>query len=153
MVLSLFLVGCGNKKVEIETTLEMKEEKNLSEIYVEIEEAIELPEMIALNDDYISNYYGIDLGTLEEYLFRNAEEIIYADTVILMKAKDEASVSGLQEVLETIITQKKLELENYLPEQFEIVEKSKVETSGAYVYLVISEERNTIIEIIEKYIK
>ena len=70
-----------------------------------------------------------------------------------MKAKDEASVSGLQEVLETIITQKKLELENYLPEQFEIVEKSKVETSGAYVYLVISEERNTIIEIIEKYIK
>lgn len=153
MVLSLFLVGCGNKKVEIETTLEMKEEKNLSEIYVEIEEAIELPEMIALNDDYISNYYGIDLGTLEEYLFTNAEEIIYADTVILMKAKDEASVSGLQEVLETIITQKKLELENYLPEQFKIVEKSKVETSGAYVYLVISEERNTILEIIEKYIK
>lgn len=158
LMLSMFLIGCGKNgadtgTVETTETVETIEEKSVSEIYEEIAEAVDLPVMVTLTDDYISNYYGVNLELLEEYLFTNAEEIIYADTIILMKAKDETSVGELQEILETIITQKKLELENYLPDQFKIVEKSKVETSGTYVYLVISDERNTILEIIEKYIK
>ena len=157
MMLSLFLIGCGNNGEDVETTeiietMETTEKKTLSEVYEEIAETVELPAMITLNDEYISNYYGIDLESLDEYLFINAEEIIYADTIILMKAKDETSVPELEELLETIITQKKLELENYLPEQFKIVEKSKVESSATYVYLVISDERDTILKIIEKYI-
>lgn len=147
-MLSLLLTGCGRNNEGVEVV----EEKSFLEIYEEISKTVDLPLMITLNDDYISNYYGLDTELLDEYLFTNAEEIIYADTIILLKAKDESSVSELQELLETIIMQKKLELENYLPEQFKIVEKSKVETSGTYLYLVISEEREVILEVIEKYI-
>lgn len=148
LMLSLLLTGCGRNNEGVEVV----EEKSFLEIYEEISKTVDLPLMITLNDDYISNYYGLDTELLDEYLFTNAEEIIYADTIILLKAKDESSVSELQELLETIIMQKKLELENYLPEQFKIVEKSKVETSGTYLYLVISEEREVILEVIEKYI-
>lgn len=157
MILSLFLMGCGGKEKNIETreiieTIETMVEKSIAEIYEEILNDVELPVMITLNDNYISNYYGVDLELIEEYFFANAEEIIYADTIIILKAKNEENMPELQQILETIISQKKLELENYLPEQFKIVDKSKVKSSGNYVYLVMSDEENKILEIIEKYI-
>lgn len=127
--------------------------KPLSEIYTEIEGAVELPKMVVLNDNYIANYFGIDLETLEEYVFTNAEEVIYADTVIMMKAKTDTDKEVLKEALNTMVEHKKAELENYLPEQFKIVEKSEVQVKGDYVYLVISEKASDIEAVIAQYIK
>ncbi len=127
--------------------------KPLSEIYTEIEGAVELPKMVVLNDNYIANYFGIDLEVLEEYVFTNAEEVIYADTVIMMKAKADTDKEVLKEALNTMVEHKKAELENYLPEQFKIVEKSEVQVKGDYVYLVISEKASDIEAVIGQYIK
>lgn len=127
--------------------------KAIADIYAEIEENVSLPKMVTLNDNYISNYFAIDLTTLDDYIFSNAEEVIYADTVIIMKAKSEDSISGLKEALETMVEHKKAELENYLPEQFKIVEKSEIKVSGPYVYLIISEHKDAVEEIVSKYIK
>ena len=109
--------------------------------------------MVLLNDNYIANYFGIDLAGLEEYVFTNAEEVIYADTVIMMKAKPETDKETLKEALETMIEHKKAELENYLPEQFKVVEKGEIHVVNNYVYLVISEKAEEIETIIEQYIK
>lgn len=155
----LLLSGCSNKEDSQTTpvanisTEQPAEAKALSDIYAEIEEKVELPKMVTLNDNYIANYFGIDLEGLEEYVFTNAEEVIYADTVILMKAKTETDKEALKEALTTMIDHKKAELENYLPEQFQIVEKSVVQTAGDYVYLVISEQAKDIETIIEQYVK
>ncbi len=135
------------------TVTERTEEKALSDIYKEIEEGVELPKMVVLNDNYIANYFGIDLAGLEEYVFTNAEEVIYADTVIMMKAKPETDKETLKEALETMIEHKKAELENYLPEQFKIVEKGELQVVDDYIYLVISEKAEEIKTIIEQYIK
>ena len=124
----------------------------MQEIYQEIMEIIEQPEMVILNDNYIANYYGVDLSLLEDYLFANAEDVIYADTIVLMKVKEEASAQAMKDVLDNMIAQKKLELENYLPEQFQIVEKSEVVVSGSYVYLIISEKAEEIQSVITQYL-
>ncbi len=108
--------------------------------------------MVTLNDNYIANYFGIDLSKLEEYIFVNAQEVIYADTIIIMKVKDTNDIDTMKEALETMIEHKKSELENYLPEQFKIVEKSEIKTSDSYIYLIISNDAQTINGIIEKYI-
>lgn len=157
-VVGLLLTGCssnGNNKTSTISGGEQttKEEKALTEVYDEIAENVELPKMVVLNDNYIANYFGIELSGLEEYIFTNAEEVIYADTIIIMKAKADTDKEVLQEALETMIEHKKSELENYLPDQFKIVEKSKVQVSGDYIYLVISEKEADIKAIIEKYVK
>lgn len=158
----LMLAGCGSKDSSQATdapsqmtTMETATEavKPLADIYAEIEEKVELPKMVVLNDNYIANYFGIDLESLDEYVFTNAEEVIYADTVIMMKAKAETDKEVLKEALNTMISHKKAELENYLPEQFKIVEKSEVQVKGEYVYLVISEKAADIESVIEQYIK
>mgnify|MGYP001068741256 CR=1 FL=1 len=107
--------------------------------------------MVTLNDNYIANYYGIDLSLLEDYLFASAEDVIYADMIVLMKVKEESSAQTMKDSLDTMVTQKKLELENYLPEQFQIVEKSEVVVTGSYVYLVISEKAEEIQGVIAPY--
>ncbi len=138
---------------QTETAAVQKEEtsKTMQEIYEEIIETVEQPEMVTLNDNYIANYYGIDLSLLEDYLFASAEDVIYADMIVLMKVKEESSAQTMKDSLDTMVTQKKLELENYLPEQFQIVEKSEVVVTGSYVYLVISEKAEEIQGVIAPY--
>lgn len=149
------LTGCKKNEprgtTEISET-EILEQKSLQDIYTEITSQIELPNMVTLNDNYIANYFGIDLSKLEEYIFTNAQEVIYADTIIMMKVKDKDDIDIMKEALQTMIEHKEAELENYLPEQFKIVEKSEIKVSDSYIYLVISDDAETINSIIEKYI-
>lgn len=162
LLLSGCASGAGNSTAQATTAAEEKAVMTeaaattavtpLSEVYAEIEKAVELPKMVVLNDNYIANYFSIEPDSLEEYVFTNAEEVIYADTVILMRAKADTDKETLKEALNKMVEHKKAELENYLPEQFKIVEKSAVQEKGDYVYLVISEKSAEIEAVIEKYI-
>ena len=52
--------------------------------------------------------------------------------------------------LQVVVDEKRSEMQDYLPEQFEIVDKSSVKSKGNYVYLVISEQADAILQVIEK---
>lgn len=139
LFLSLCLfAGCGDKSGDDKST---EITQTLEEIYTQMEENVELSPMLKLEDDYITNYYGVDLETFDEYVFRTAENALLAETIIMVKMKDGESSESVVKLLENIIKQKKAELENYLPEQFKIVEKSKVTTNGNYVILIISSKK------------
>lgn len=146
------LTGCGAKtapSAEPQAS-EVQETKTVNEIYQEITEQVSLESPVCMDDDFISNYYGIDVSTLEEYVFSMSEDATQAETVVLMKAKDGADTGEIVSALETVVDEKKNEMENYLPEQFEIVEKSEVKTRDRYVWLVISQQADAITDIIEK---
>lgn len=101
-------------------------------------------------DSFISNYYGIDPEKLEEYVFVMSEEATSAETIVIMKVKDEGDIEKISSALQVVVDEKKGEMEDYLPEQFEIVDKSSVKSKGNYVYLVISESKDAIEKIIEE---
>ena len=115
-----------------------------------IKQAVELHSPVEMADSFISNYYGIDPEKLEEYIFVMSEEATSAETIVIMKVKDEGDVEKISEALQVVVDEKRGEMENYLPEQFEIVDKSSVKSKGSYVYLVISESGDTIVQMIEE---
>lgn len=123
--------------------------KAISDIYDEITKSVTLYSPFCWDDEFISNYYGIDVAGLEEYVFSMSEDATSAETIIIMKAKDASSVSGLSDCLQMVVDEKKNEMEDYLPEQYEIVAKSSVQTKDNYVWLVISENADAITGIIE----
>lgn len=123
--------------------------KNVQDIYTEISQAVSLNSPMLVPDDFIMNYYGIDVSTLDEYVFSMSEAAISAETVVILKAKDAGSTGALSASLQTVIDQKRSEMENYLPDQFQIVDKSSVQVKGSYVYLVISEQADAINQIIQ----
>ncbi|MCM1136495.1 MAG: DUF4358 domain-containing protein [Clostridium sp.] len=123
------------------------------DIYKLVEKSVELPSMVEGDDDFISNYYGIDPANLDSYVFACAEYSTLATSVIIMKAKDEAVVETLVSSLNTVIEQKAAEMEGYIPEQYDIVADSSVKTEGLYVYLVIAENAGDIEAIISAALK
>lgn len=123
--------------------------KSIADIYQEITQSVSLQSPQCMDDDFISNYYGIDAASLEEYVFSMSEDATQAETVIILKVKNTDDVKGLTDSLQTVVDEKKNEMENYIPEQFAIVEKSKAQTKDNYVWLVISENADAIADIIE----
>lgn len=126
------------------------EAKSVEEIYNEITQSVELISPVPMGDNFITNYYGIDPEKLEEYVFVMSEEATSAETVVIMKVKDEGDVEAMCKALQVVVDEKRSEMQDYLPEQFEIVDKSSVKSSGSYAYLVISEQADAILQIIEK---
>lgn len=127
--------------------------KSAQDIYNEITQSVALNSPMVLSDSFIANYYGIDVSTLDEYVFSMSEMATSAETVVILKAKDGGNTGALSAALQTVIDQKKTEMENYLPDQYQIVDKSSVQVSGNYVYLVISEQAGAISKIIQSGIQ
>ena len=107
-----------------------------------------LPSMVSFDDSYISNYYGIDASQLDGYVFAAAEDVTQADTVVILKAKDAASVSTLSSQLATVKQQKEAELQDYNPTAYQVAAAGFVKTSGNYVYLIMSGHASQIDQVI-----
>ncbi len=122
--------------VEETTTVAANSGAAPSDIYKQVTNL--LPGMITVDANYIANYYGIDASQLDGYVFAMAEDVTKADTVAILKAKDASSVATLASQLSAVQQQKAQELQDYMPEQYQIVAASAVKTAGDYVYLVMS---------------
>jgi hypothetical protein len=155
VLLGLVLAGCAGQGAGTEPSsaveVTTEQEKTVNEIYDEILSEVELPSMVVMNDNYISNYFSIDLSLLDEYVVANAEDVIYADTIMILKMKNPESAGALEDSLEAMLEQKKLELKNYLPEQYAIVEASEIKIAGNYIYLVVSDQEDDILAVIQEY--
>ncbi len=168
MTAAALLGGCGGKSEDtvsksVTESTEAKQENaqeetdaadvSVQSVYEAVEAAVELPSMIEGDDDFISNYYGIDPADLEEYVFAEAEEATLASAVIIMKVKNEDAAERIVGSLNTVINQKAAEMQDYIPEQYEIVADSSVKTEGLYVYLVIAENAGDIESVIQSALK
>ena len=123
--------------------------KSVKELYEEIQQKVSLQSPQCMDEEFISNYYGIDVSILEEYVFSMSEDAAQAETIIILKVKDAGDLEGLTDCLQTIVEEKKNEMENYIPEQFAIVEKSEVRSEGNYIWLIISDNADEIADIVE----
>ena len=82
-------------------------------------------------------------------MFSISSDAAQAETVIIAKVKDVSDTEAVAESLQSVMEDKKAEMENYIPEQFAIVEKSEVVIKDNYVWLVISENKDSITSVIE----
>ncbi len=160
---ALLCGGCGGQKAQApdsgvestdpadtaQTAEDNKTAMSIEEIYREIGQKVALESPVCMDEEYIVNYYGIDTVLLEEYVFSMSEDAAQAETVIIVKVKEKDDTAGIAECLQTVVEEKKNEMENYIPEQFAIVEKSKAVEKDNYIWLVISENADAITDIIE----
>lgn len=121
--------------------------KSCGEIYEEIAAGVELQSPMVVPENFVANY-GIDFSTIDDYIFVMSELSTSVETIAIFQSEDAASLESVTAALEMYADGKRAEMENYLPEQFDIVDRSSVKASGNYVYLVISENAEAIDEII-----
>lgn len=146
IVMTMFLLSaCGSESKEVTATTE--------EIFIDIQNQVELPVTFENSADDIFSYYGIDTALLEEFTFVEAEDAIKVDTIVLMKVKEESNIETVKTSLASIIDQKKDTMNNYLPEQYDIACDAVIENTGNFVYMIISKDVSKVQGIIESYTK
>lgn len=171
VIVASMLGGCSKQATDAKDVVIVEEEKGpakadsaeaepifdevkaLPDIYTEIQGKVVLYSPIEFDDEFLMNYYGIDASLLEEYVFSMSEDATSAETIVLMKVKEIGDVENLKSALQVVVDEKRNEMENYLPEQFAIVDKAQVEAQDNYIWLVISENENEIKKIIEDGLK
>lgn len=96
--------------------------------------------LVAMDDSYISNYYGIDTADLSEYVFAQSDDPKSAETIIMFRCADEEKLKTYKSAVENSLSQREEELANYdLPDEAKLVKNAKVVNKGDFVYLVISD--------------
>ena len=121
----------------------------LKDVYNRIAGSVNLPEMYFADAGFMMNYYGIDASKLEDYVFASSLDSTRADSIILIRLKDESSADEVVGGLNMVLEQMGIELESYNPEANELVKAAKVRRNGKNIDLIIHSDRNTILSIID----
>lgn len=105
-----------------------------------------------LSESDMLSFYGIQAEDMEAFAADLAADGITANEIVLVKAKDEDSAKDVETKLQSRLDARRNELNGYLPDQYEIVEKSEVKRDGVYVRLIISPQQDQLVELYNSYL-
>ncbi len=112
-----------------------------------------LPEMIVMDDATRVNFFGIDAADCTQVVTAICADGLRADEVWLIEAKDAAALEKLKGLAESRMAAKADETISYVPDQYAIVEKGVVLTSGSYLALLVSPEVDALQAAFEAAVK
>ena len=113
----------------------------------------ELSDVTKLDDVmFLDVLYGIKEDDVKQFSLCINETGISADEIIIIEAVDADATQRVLELVMNWYTAKGVQMKDYIPEEYEKIEKSSVKSSGNYVYMVVAENSGEIEKVIEKYI-
>lgn len=145
LLLLAALAACGGKEVTAK--------KPINEIYGEITSAVTLPEMLSLSDDTLYAYVGIQSGLYKSFVAAIPLSATSGDMLFIFEANDAQSAGEIKTKLENFLAQKTVEMKDYIPSEYEKLTDSSVTAKGRYVWLVVSDNAQAILNIINDNIK
>ena len=97
----------------------------------------------------LNTIYGINTENVEQVVGKMPMMNVQASMYVLIQAKD-GTVDTVRAELDEYAKQYEEQLSMYLPEQYELVQNRKVGTIGNTVYMIISENAETLEQEITK---
>lgn len=137
MVLSL-LTACGKK--------EEAKEVDIPALWTSMEESLELPALMELDDDTLQSVYGIDPADLDSYVARMPMMMVHATEFFLAKVKDD-KMNTVKAALENRQAALDEQWSWYLPEQYELVKNYQLIVNGNYVLFCVCEDTETVVKL------
>ncbi len=128
-----------------------KKELNLQELNTAISEMQPFNEMqtAEIDDSILTSLYEMSEEDYEEAVGKMPMMNIQASMYLIVKAK-EGKVDTVKEKVEAYATTQEEIWSRYLPEQYDLVQKRKLNVVGDYVYLIIAETADEIEALINK---
>lgn len=130
------LTACGSK--------EESKEIDIPALWTSIEETVELPSMMELDDTTLKDVYGIDAADLESYVARIPFMNVHATEFFMAKVK-EGQMDSVKEAIEKRQADLVAVWERYLPDQYELVQNYKLETEGSYVLFCVCAQADEVV--------
>jgi len=143
LIVCLVLPACG----------EVTAKKPLNEIYGEIAQKFELPQMLRLGEGDLMVFLGIDGGDCEQFEAYIPDNVVLADALLLFECSDAAAAARVKEKVDAFKAASAASMKGYIPSEYDKIESSAAVKKGNFVWLVISDDRAGIEEIINSNIK
>lgn len=144
LVLALGFAGCsGNETNEPEAAA-----VNVDELYASIESSVELNEMTILEEDMILNLLGIEAEKTVQLKVAEAADGLLADEIWLVEAVDEAAAQEIVDLANVRKDAQAASSKTYSPEQYEIVTRAEIITSGNFVAFIVSPAVDDIVAVV-----
>lgn len=105
-----------------------------------------MPAFMSGTAEDLLSLYGIESSAVEEFSLNMPMMMVHATEILIAKASPE----GMEAVKSGIALRKQNLLDQwstYLPEQYDLVEKAQIVTSGDYILFVIAADADTVVSI------
>lgn len=132
LIFALTLAFCaceGSKAPEV---------PDMQAVYDKLMETEGMPEMIVVPADVAETLLGIAPADCRQALTAVCQVSLQADEIWLIEAVDSAAAARIAGLAQARLEQKSAELENYLPEQYKVVQEARIISSGNCVVMLIS---------------
>lgn len=136
--------GCSKSEKTILKTPEVSQIEEL------VMKDMDTADMIKLDDKKLERVYGIKSDEIEGYFVYVSTSNIKADEVALFKAKDGNGTEAIKKKIADRMLQLGTSFKDYLPEQYALIEKYRLEVKGNYVFLVVSKSGEEIKAVFDK---
>lgn len=146
--LSLLLAGCTGQGQSQGSVTEAP-----AAIYKSISETVAMPELMAVPEDLILDFYGLAKEDYSDAVFYISVDNLRADEIVIVKAVDEGAAARVKTILENRLQSKKDQAEGYSPEQFAIIEKCGVRVDGLTVAMLVSPDIDAINKVYAGFVK
>lgn len=138
------LCGCGSKNVNV----------NLNDVMTKISSEITLPEMTSITDaSQFNTKYGITEDMAKSFVAQINAGGVDQDEIVMVEATSADNAKAVADKLQARLDSKAKQCKDYLPEQYEFVSKSKVNTNGNYVSMFVSKDQDKMTEIYNSFFK
>lgn len=122
---------------------------NMKDVVAAIEEvapvsmALELSPSIEGSEDYMTDLFGLDMSTVEDYYGKTTQVNVRSDVVLMVKAVP-GQVDAVKTALENRRSAIAASFEMYLESEYDKARNGRVVTKGDYVLLVIAGDSTRI---------
>lgn len=137
LALALLLSGCAGPQ----------NSRSLKDTYAAIRQAEVLPEMVAVPEDMVRDFYGIDPAWYEEAVFQVASDSLLADEVVLIRAREEADADRILMMLKERLSAKAEEAKTYSPQQYAIINRGQILAEGRELALLVTPRVDVLLDI------
>jgi len=137
LALALLLSGCAGPQ----------NSRSLKDTYDAIRQAEVLPEMVAVPEDMVRDFYGIDPAWYEEAVFQVASDSLLADEVVLIRAREEADADRILMMLKERLSAKAEEAKTYSPQQYAIINRGQILAEGRELALLVTPQADVLLAI------
>jgi hypothetical protein len=163
VVAATVLTGCGTS-AEVEETADTTTEQAVTstdKIKVADEYQVMLTglkevfvnNMTDKEGSYLESYYGISPDSISSYMLLQAEDVMLADTVVVVKLGSGTKAADIEAKFKSVKESTTEQYKNYSPEQSKIMEEAVIGSKGDYVYFTVAQNSRELANIIEKNIK
>ena len=116
----------------------------MTSVYDKMASAVQIPEMLKLEDSMMLDYCGIDAAKTKQAVVQICADSLRTDEIWLLEATDETAAKELMDAANERLRKKGEESITYSPEQYAVVQKAQLIQAGNYVVLIVSPDVDTL---------